>query len=129
MHCENSMGCLFELSNGYKVAYSGDRNSSDNSFIDFIGKDIDLLIHESTYYNTDSDKAMNWNHSTFEKALETGEKANAKYILLCHFSQRYNRKIFSPLPENCICGFEYLSFSFDKCKEICEACKNNSDES
>ena len=52
-------------------------------------KDVDLLYHESTYMNEDSDKAILYNHSTAKEAAMVAKAADAKKLILGHFSARY----------------------------------------
>jgi len=54
-----------------------------------ISKDADLLIAESTYTSSLQDKAKEYLHLTAEQAAEIAKKANAKQLILTHFSQRY----------------------------------------
>ncbi len=54
-----------------------------------ISKDADLLIAESTYTSNLQDKAKEYLHLTAEQAAEIAKKANAKQLILTHFSQRY----------------------------------------
>ena len=54
-----------------------------------ISKDADLLIAESTYTSNLQDKAKEYFHLTAEQAAEIAKKANAKQLILTHFSQRY----------------------------------------
>ena len=51
--------------------------------------DCDLLYHESTYLNEMAELAINRGHSTAVHAAQTAIKANAKSLLLGHFSSRY----------------------------------------
>jgi len=48
-----------------------------------------LLYHESTFLNTEKDRAKTTFHSTAEQAATVAVKANAKKLLLGHFSPRY----------------------------------------
>lgn len=52
-------------------------------------KDVDLLYHESTYMDEDSDKAILYNHSTAKEAAMVAKAADAKTLILGHFSARY----------------------------------------
>lgn len=52
-------------------------------------KDVDLLYHESTYMDEDSDKAILYNHSTAKEAAMVAKAADAKKLILGHFSARY----------------------------------------
>ena len=56
---------------------------------------IDLLYHEATFMNEDAVKATETKHATAEQAAIIAQKANAKKLLLGHFSARY--KDLNPL--------------------------------
>jgi len=58
------------------------------SFIPFI-QDVDTLYHESTYLELDKEKANSRFHSTAIQAAEIAKMANAKQLLLGHFSSKY----------------------------------------
>ncbi|MEO6219604.1 MAG: ribonuclease Z [Ginsengibacter sp.] len=53
-------------------------------------KDVDLLYHESTYLHDLEEKASARFHSTSKQAAMIAKKANAKRLLLGHFSSMYN---------------------------------------
>ncbi len=52
-------------------------------------KDVKLLYHESTYISDNKSKAKERLHSTANDAAKIALKANAKILLLGHFSGRY----------------------------------------
>ncbi|WP_207533406.1 ribonuclease Z [Desertivirga arenae] len=52
-------------------------------------KDVDTLYHESTFMNDMIDRAQETFHTTALQAAEIAVKANAKQLLLGHFSARY----------------------------------------
>lgn len=60
-------------------------------------KNIDLLYHEATFLNENELRASNTYHSTAEQAAELAKNANAKKLLIGHFSARY--KDLSPFVE------------------------------
>lgn len=51
--------------------------------------DVDLLYHESTYLHALEEKASERFHSTSKQAATIAKKANAKKLLLGHFSSMY----------------------------------------
>ncbi len=53
-------------------------------------RDVDLLYHESTFAQSELLQAVNRYHSTARQAAEIAEKANAKRLLLGHYSARYS---------------------------------------
>lgn len=52
-------------------------------------KDVDLLYHEATYANEGKKRAKQTGHSTAEQAAEIAQSANAKQLIIGHFSNRY----------------------------------------
>jgi ribonuclease Z len=52
-------------------------------------KGVDLLYHESTFMEADSQKAIETYHSTAKQAAEIGKISGVKTLLLGHFSSRY----------------------------------------
>ncbi|MBX2904564.1 MAG: ribonuclease Z [Taibaiella sp.] len=50
---------------------------------------VDMIYHESTYLEEDEDKAIARFHSTATQAAELARMANAKHLLLGHFSSKY----------------------------------------
>jgi len=53
-------------------------------------KDVNLLYHESTYMHEDLAKAEKYCHTTAHQAAQVAHDANAKRLLLGHFSSRYS---------------------------------------
>lgn len=51
--------------------------------------DADLLYHESTFTESDRDKAMETKHSTARQAAEIAKRSSAKKLVIGHFSARY----------------------------------------
>ncbi|ETW09117.1 hypothetical protein, variant 1 [Aphanomyces invadans] len=106
-HCFQSFAVVFTCLNGfvhppfqailfhvvesflfrYKVAFSGDCRPSQ--LLVEHAKDADVLIHEATFEDGMMGEAKKKDHSTTEEAIDVGIRANAKHILLTHFSQRY----------------------------------------
>jgi ribonuclease Z len=65
---------------------------SDTKFFEELAQDIkgvDLLYHESTFLEDKKDRAKQTFHSTAKQAAEMAVLANAKQLLLGHFSARY----------------------------------------
>lgn len=52
-------------------------------------KDVDLLYHEATFIDKESQRATETYHSTAKQAATIALKANAKRLILGHFSARY----------------------------------------
>jgi ribonuclease Z len=53
-------------------------------------QDVDLLYHEATFLHEDLDKAIATNHTTALQAATIAKKANAKKLVLGHYSARYD---------------------------------------
>jgi len=54
-----------------------------------LAKDADLLISEATYLDKHQEKAENHKHLTIKQAAQIASKADAKKLVMLHFSQRY----------------------------------------
>jgi ribonuclease Z len=52
-------------------------------------KNVDLLYHESTFLESEKLRAAQTFHSTAREAAEIAKRANAKRLLLGHYSSRY----------------------------------------
>ncbi|WP_161877933.1 ribonuclease Z [Alkalibacterium sp. MB6] len=65
----------------------GDTLTTPNSVA--LAKDADVLVHESTFTDSDKELAKSYNHSTNLDAARTAKAANAKKLLLTHISARY----------------------------------------
>jgi len=55
-------------------------------------KEVDLLYHEATFLEKNSDLAANTKHSTAKQAAQIAKMANVKQSMLGHFSNRYPNK-------------------------------------
>ena len=73
---------------GATYAFCADTRYNEN-MIEHI-KDFDLIYHESTYLDSFRERAEERFHSTARQAAMIAEKANAKRLLLGHFSSRYD---------------------------------------
>ena len=120
IHSKASFGCVVTVSGGYRIAYSGDR-----CILDDFGKEVggcDLLIHESTFSDDLATTAADKRHSTMKQAIQTGEIAGAKYVVLTHFSQRYPKLPVFEGHETVAFAFDYLSFSYENMDKLCDVC-------
>lgn len=70
-----------------RYAYCTDTLFTD-SFLPVI-KGVDMIYHESTYLDEDADKAAARFHSTAMQAAQIAKMADAKHLLLGHFSSKY----------------------------------------
>jgi ribonuclease Z len=54
-----------------------------------IAENADVLISESTFTAREEEKAQEYHHLTTKQAAFIAHQANAKRLVLTHFSQRY----------------------------------------
>lgn len=50
---------------------------------------IDLMYHEATYAESESDHALRYGHSTAKQAAEVAKTADVRQLVIGHFSSRY----------------------------------------
>lgn len=72
---------------GRKIVYTGDTSPCEATIR--LAKDADLLIHEATFDDQLSEKALESGHSTPSQAAEVAKMANTKRLILTHISGRY----------------------------------------
>lgn len=53
-------------------------------------KDVDLLYHETTFLANDENRAINAFHSTTHQAANIAKSANARKLIIGHYSIRYD---------------------------------------
>ncbi len=82
---------------GRKITYSGDLQPCDSLIK--LGKDSDILIHESTFAKALADIAADKKHSTSVDAAIEAKKMNAKQLILTHISSRYQENAQKLLEE------------------------------
>jgi ribonuclease Z len=61
----------------------------DETIIPLI-KEVDVLYHETTFLESEADKAEKTMHSTAKEAARIAKLANVKQLLLGHYSTRYS---------------------------------------
>ncbi len=76
------------LKEGKRLVYSGDTLPCSST--EKAAHEADVLIHESTFSETDVKQAKLKFHSTARQAAELAKKAKAKKLVLVHFSNRYS---------------------------------------
>lgn len=64
---------------------------------------VDLIIHEATYTDDMADEARDYGHSTAAQAARIARQAQARRLLITHFSTRYPD--VAPLYEEACAGF------------------------
>ena len=72
---------------GKVVTYCLDTRPCDNAVK--LAENADWLVHEATYTKDLIEEARHFGHSTAAQAAETAREANARRLLLTHFSSRY----------------------------------------
>lgn len=75
---------------GRIVAILGDTRKTPAAVA--LGKDADVLVHESTFAKNEPKMARAYYHSTSKQAAEVARDAHAKRLLLTHISARYTGK-------------------------------------
>ncbi len=73
---------------GMSVAYTGDTKGFEELAESV--SNADILIHESTFMETESAMAEEHYHSTAAQAGECAKKANVRMLVLTHISNRYD---------------------------------------
>jgi ribonuclease Z len=120
-HCLGSMGCAIRLSNGIRIAYSGDQ-FADGSFPAAVGP-CDVVIHEGTFMTQFLAKAVRRRHSTFEMAATNATEMEAKFFFLTHIGKSIPQDKLDVPHENGMCAFDHLSFAFEDIAQVIEICK------
>ena len=72
---------------GLSVVYTGDTVPDESVIVG--SKDADLLIHDSTYDAGEEERAAKHMHSTCVQAAEVAKAASVRFLILTHFSHRY----------------------------------------
>jgi len=80
-------------------------------------KDVDVLYHESTFLESEAPLALKTLHSTAKEAAKIALKANAKHLVLGHYSTRYDgierfKEEAAEIFPNVLLGDDGRSFEF-----------------
>lgn len=73
---------------GLRLVYSGDTLPCDR--VREVSSDADLLIHEATYCENETDLASKYFHTTAKQAAEIARDSRCKNLILVHISNRYD---------------------------------------
>ncbi|RDI14497.1 ribonuclease Z [Flavobacterium sp. AG291] len=82
----------------------------DETIVSLI-RDVDVLYHESTFLDIDEQYCEKTMHSTAKQAAEIAVKANAKHLILGHYSTRYGS--IEPFKEEAQTVFENVHLADD----------------
>ena len=77
---------------GRKIVYTGDTRPDCEGWKRW-GKDADILIHDSTYDDSERKRAIEVFHSTAGEAGEIASEINAQRLALVHISSRYTNMV------------------------------------
>jgi len=86
-HSYPTFGVVLRHVCGWKLVYSAD--SRPSQVLASIGKGATLLIHEATFDAPFQAKALADRHSTVEEAIAVGTWMEAEFVVLTHFSNRF----------------------------------------
>lgn len=87
LQAENFVG---EPQKGRIITIIGDTKPCDA--IDYLSKDADVLVHESTFSSSEGENAHTFFHSTTEDAANVAKKNNVRQLIITHISSRYQGK-------------------------------------
>ena len=73
-------------------AFAGGYTHANWTLADEIIKNVDLLYHESTFGEDNSERAKQTFHSTESEAAKMAKLCNAKRLIIGHFSARYENE-------------------------------------
>jgi ribonuclease Z len=103
-----------DVKKGKVVAFVED--TALNSSCVKLAKDADILVCEATYADELEEKANAYKHLTAKQAAMIANEANAKKLILTHFSSRYKdvdqiKEDATNLFNNTLCAFDFMKVS------------------
>ena len=84
----NGADYLSPATPGKKVAIFGDTAPCDAALE--MARDVDVMVHEATLEAAMAEKANSRGHSSTEQTAQLARDANAKRLIVTHFSSRYD---------------------------------------
>lgn len=96
---------------GKILAIFGDTEPTPNALK--LAQNADVMIHEATLEGTLAEKANAVGHSTTVQAAELAKKAQAKRLIITHFSSRYSIEDNTRLLTECQAVFPEADIAFD----------------
>jgi ribonuclease Z len=96
---------------GKIVTILGDTSPCNNAVT--LAQDADLLVHEATFATGMEEKAATYGHSTFLQAAHIAASANAKRLVVTHFSSRYDEADITRLTEEVQSIYAPIEAAFD----------------
>jgi len=116
IHCPLAFGFVLEWkdercasnNNSFRFVYSGDTRPCFS--LEDAGRDADLLIHEATFEDSMQEDAENKRHCTISEARDSGDRMNAKCVVLTHFSQRYPKAVTETGPHPVALAWDLMCF-------------------
>ncbi|AJM91450.1 MULTISPECIES: ribonuclease Z [Nitrosopumilus] len=82
---------LGEKRRGKKIGISGDTMPTQE--LEKFFEECDYLVFDSTFLDTEKQKAQDTCHSTAKQAATLGKNANVRNLILTHFSARYKDEV------------------------------------
>lgn len=96
---------------GRVAAIMGDTCPCDNTVM--LARNADVLVHEATFATGMEEKAAAYGHSTFAQAARIAARANAKRLVLTHFSSRYDEEDVARMVEEVRPAFAGIEAAHD----------------